>query len=74
MRRPSTQNIESSRVSGKETFCFYETWRPEWGSTFQAGIFNYCTRAPAQQTFQQTQDVDPMLILHWLNVVDGEPM
>ena len=38
-------NIESLRVSGEETFCFFETWRPEWGSnprsrTFQAGSFN----------------------------------
>ena len=45
-------NIESLRVSGGETFCFFETWRPEWGSnpgspTFQAGSFNHCTRAPA---------------------------
>ena len=39
------------RVSGEETCCFFETWRPEWGSsprspTFQAGSFNHCTRAP----------------------------
>ena len=45
-------NIESSRVSGEETFCFFETWRPERSSsprspTFQAGSFNHCTRAPA---------------------------
>ena len=53
--RPSTlplvteapHNIESSRVSGKEIFC----WRPEWGSsprppTFQAGRFYICTRSP----------------------------
>ena len=38
-------NIESLRVSGEETFCFFETWRSEWGSsprspTFQAGGFN----------------------------------
>ena len=38
-------NIESLRVSGEETFCFFETRRPEWGSnprspTFQAGSFN----------------------------------
>ena len=26
------QNIESSRVSEEETFCFLETWRPEWGN------------------------------------------
>ena len=36
-------NIESSRVSGEETCCFFETWRPEWGSsprstTFQAAL------------------------------------
>ena len=45
-------NIKSLWVSGEETFCFLGTWRPEWGSnprslTFQAGNFNYCTRAPA---------------------------
>ena len=37
--------------SEKETFCFFETWRSERGSnprstTFQAGSFNHCTRAP----------------------------
>ena len=42
--------IESLRVSEEETFCFFETWRPAWGSsprspTFQAGSFNHCTRA-----------------------------
>ena len=26
-------NIESLRVSGKKTFCFLETWRPEWVRT-----------------------------------------
>ena len=41
-------NIESLWVSGEETFCFFETWKPEWGSnprspTFQAGSFNHCT-------------------------------
>ena len=57
--RPSTlplghggsSNIESSRMSGEETSCFFETWRPEWGlnprsPTFQAGSSNPCTRAP----------------------------
>ena len=44
-------NIESLQVSGVEISCFFETWRPEWGSnprspTFQAGINNY-TRALA---------------------------
>ena len=44
-------NIESLRVSGEETFCFFKTWRPGWGSnprspTFQ-GSFNHSTRAPA---------------------------
>ena len=38
--------IESLRVSGEETFCFFETRRPERGlnprsPTFQAGNFNY---------------------------------
>ena len=46
------QNNKSSQVSGEETFCFFETWRPEWGSnprspTFQEGSFNHCTTAPA---------------------------
>ena len=44
-------NIEFLRVSGEETFCFFGTWRPEWGSNqrapnFQAGSFNHWTRAP----------------------------
>ena len=45
-------NIESLRVHEEETFCFFETRRPELGSTlrspiFQADSFNHCTRAPA---------------------------
>ena len=49
-------NIKSLRVRGEETFCFFEIWRPEWGSnprspTFQAGSFNRCTRAPALFAF-----------------------
>ena len=43
---------ESLRVREEETFCFFETWRPELGSKlrspiFQADSFNHCTRAPA---------------------------
>ena len=35
----------------EETFYFFETWRPEWGSTprsttFQAGSCNHCTMSP----------------------------
>ena len=46
-----SHNIESLRVRGEETFCFFENRRQEWGSnlwtpTFQAGSFNQCTRAP----------------------------
>ena len=33
--------IESLRVSGEETFYFFETRRPEQFSTFQAGNFNH---------------------------------
>ena len=41
-------------MSGKETFCFFETWRPECGSnsrsaTFQAGSFKHWNRGPAGQ-------------------------
>ena len=48
--REAPHNILFSRMSG-EDFFFFETWRPEWGSnprssTFQAGSFNHCTRAP----------------------------
>ena len=48
-------NIEFSRVSGEETFCFFETWMPDWGSnprsqTLQADSFDHCTRAPALLT------------------------
>ena len=37
--------------SGEETFCIFENWMPERGtsrrpSTFQAGRFNHCNRAP----------------------------
>ena len=47
----SPQYLIFTSERGK-TFCFFETWRPEWGSnprfpTFQAGSFNHCTRAPA---------------------------
>ena len=42
-------NNESLRMSREETFCFFETWRPEWGSNprfpiFQAGNFYRVTR------------------------------
>ena len=62
-------NIESLRVSGGETFCFCETWRPEWGSNpsspiFQAGSFNHCTRAPNR--IVNTIQVNT---IHWGNVV-----
>ena len=45
-------NMESSRVSGEETFCFFDTWRPEWDSNpqlpiFQAGSFNHCNSTAA---------------------------
>ena len=45
------------RVSGEETFCFFETWRSERGSsppstTFQAGSFNHCTRVPAGRSVE----------------------
>ena len=40
-------NIEYLRVSGEETFCFFETWR--LFITFQAGSFNHCIRIPAQE-------------------------
>ena len=44
-----------------ETFCFFETWRPErgtnpWSPTFQSGSFNHCTRTPS------------VLVMHWLDV------
>ena len=43
-------NVISSRMSREEIFCFFETWRPEWGSnprslTFQWISFNHCTMA-----------------------------
>ena len=45
-------NIESLRVSGELTLCFFETCMPERRSsprspTFQAGSFNHSTRASA---------------------------
>ena len=69
------RNNESLRKSGEETFCVFETWikghpsyfawMSEWGSsrrssTFQAGSFNHCTRAPAIN--------NPANIMHWLFV------
>ena len=56
-------NIKSSQVSGEETFRFFETWRPDRSSnprspTFQAGIFNHCTRAPAPDQWQTWQSQD----------------
>ena len=32
-------NIESLRVSREETFCFFETWRPECGSNPRSSTF-----------------------------------
>ena len=45
-------NTEALRVSREETFCFFETWMPEWGTnpqppTFQACSLNHGTNAPA---------------------------
>ena len=45
-----------------ETFCLFETWRPEWGAnprspTFQAGSFNDCARVPLVAC--STQRVNP---------------
>ena len=37
--------------TGKSHFCSFETWGPEWGSTFQAGSFNHCTRPPLTETY-----------------------
>ena len=60
-------NIEYLRVSGEETFCFFENWMPERGSkprspTFQAGSFNHCTSphplprpAVCERTFPSTK-------------------
>ena len=47
----NTKSLRVSTVSGKEAFCFFETWIPERGTnpgslTFQTGSFNHCTRAP----------------------------
>ena len=54
--RPSTHlsvrevlhNIQSLRVSGEETFCFFETWRPELSSNPQSQLFKQAplTTAP----------------------------
>ena len=55
-------NIESLRVSGEETFSFFETWRSERGSnprslTFQAGSFNHGTRAPTHNAQYTTYSI-----------------
>ena len=52
----ASQNTRSLRVSRKDTFCFLETWMPDWGSspwfpTFQAGSFNHYTWGPATLRF-----------------------
>ena len=49
--------MESLRLSGEETCCFFDTWRLEWGSnlrslTFQASSFNHCTMATALHVCQ----------------------
>ena len=51
--------IESLRMSREETFCFFETWRSEWGSnpwspTFQAGSFKQGPR-PCGKPFHHSQ-------------------
>ena len=61
-------NIESLRVSGEETLCFFETRRPEWGSkpqspTFQAGSFNNCIRVPVLNVWHHNNNVCHHMIL-----------
>ena len=62
-------NIESLRVSGEETFCFFEIWRAGWGSnprspTFQAGRFNHCTRAQVKAVCCRLCGVDNLSSKH----------
>ena len=47
------QNIESLQVSRKETFCFFDTWRPEWGSNPRSPTFKQAnlTTAPGPPPF-----------------------
>ena len=63
----ASHNIESLRMSG-EFFCFFKTWRPEWGSkprspTFQAGRFNQGPR-PTWSVANQVSHV--LTIIMWL--------
>ena len=71
-------NIKCLRVSREESSCFFETWRPEWGSnprslTFQAGSFNHPT-APGPPPLGFV-GISPFLgyypakTRHWDNVV-----
>ena len=64
-------NIESLRVSGEETICFFITWMQEWGlnprsPSFQAGSFN---TAPGQDDWQDDWLTDWLteLLSGWLN-------
>ena len=68
-------NIESLRVNGEETFCFFETWRPEWGSnprspTFQAlaGSFNHGTKAPAHNAQYTTYSISSLVPYNKINL------
>ena len=73
-------------MSGEETFCFFGTWRPEWGlnprslwtATFQASPRLEGNNSAAQMSnphssTQQTWGVGPTLVYCWANVVDGGP-
>ena len=63
----------SLRVSGVETFCFFETWRPGWDSnpqspSFQAGSFNHCTRTPAPGTWRSLYFTSAGALVQWLKL------
>ena len=59
---------ESLRVSGKEIFRFFKKyWRLERvsnprSSTFQAGSFSHCTRAPAHDGEYESNEVDATMV------------
>ena len=76
-------NIESLRVSGEETFCFFETWRQEVAcsaSDRQGLNFEFCVwRAVSSHSSHHPQEVlqahwrlptGHTTLRRWINVID----
>ena len=64
---------EALGVSGEETFCFFETWRPEWGSNPRSPTFQAANLPSKHKTFvQHLYNVYPTsstLVQHCTNII-----